>query len=209
MTKLQSKRIQLAYFAPIIMIILGILLYSVILPDRYNKIISVIDWLFSGTDNIIATLRSSNIVLGQLYKILFTKVIVWIWTIGFLFSIFWCGYTIQNSKNRNSNLIMADKVKIALIARLLNTTEQTYKLNKNNINNKKIHKLTLDLQSKILTCGDFGYGNDDITRLENDICNMLLEIEENIHNNDLNSIFNKYMKIENLIQERDALLKHY
>ena len=89
MIKLQSKSKYLAYFSPVIMILLGILLYSVILPARYNKVISLIDWLFSGTDNIIATLRSADIVLGQAYRILFTKVIVWVWTMGFLFSLFY------------------------------------------------------------------------------------------------------------------------
>ena len=43
MIKLQSKNKYLAYFAPVIMIIIGIFLYSVILPARYNKIISLME----------------------------------------------------------------------------------------------------------------------------------------------------------------------
>lgn len=211
MIKLQSKRNQLAYFAPVIMLGLGLLLYSVILPARYDKVISLINWLFSGTDNIIATLRSSDIVLGQLYSILFTKVLVWIWTIGFLFSIFWCGHTIQNSKNKNSNLIVSEEVKRALVIRIMNNAELIYRLDKGNKDNKDFHQKTIDLQTRISACGDFGYSNDDVTILENKICDILFDIEKSTKDANINIKDNidKIFKVKSLLEERDALLKHY
>ena len=182
MIKLQSKNKYLAYFAPVIMIIIGIFLYSVILPARYNKIISLMDWLFSGTDNIIATLRSADIVLGQFYRILFTKVLVWVWTIGFLFSLFWCGYTVQN-----------------------------YRLNKSNDDSKLIYKKAVTLEAQFLACGEFGYGSYDITELENHICNKLVELEKLLsdENYDYAEVNDKYIRIHNLLEEREAMLKHY
>lgn len=208
---MQSKRNQLAYFAPVIMLGLGLLLYSVILPARYDKVISLINWLFSGTDNIIATLRSSDIVLGQLYSILFTKVLVWIWTIGFLFSIFWCGHTIQNSKNKNSNLIVSEEVKRALVIRIMNNAELIYRLDKGNKDNKDFHQKTIDLQTRISACGDFGYSNDDVTILENKICDILFDIEKSTKDANINIKDNidKIFKVKSLLEERDALLKHY
>lgn len=190
---------------------LGLLLYSVILPARYDKVISLIDWLFSGTDNIIATLRSSDIVLGQLYSILFTKVLVWIWTIGFLFSIFWCGHTIQNSKNKNSNLIVSEEVKRALVIRIMNNAELIYRLDKGNKDNKDFHQKTIDLQTRISACGDFGYSNDDVTILENKICDILFDIEKSTKDANINIKDNidKIFKVKSLLEERDALLKHY
>lgn len=211
MIKLQSKNKYLAYFAPVIMIIIGIFLYSVILPARYNKVISLMDWLFSGTDNIIATLRSADIVLGQFYRILFTKVLVWVWTIGFLFSLFWCGYTVQNSKEKSGNLLIGEDGKKAMLVRIVNQAEKYYRLNKSNDDSKLIYKKAVILESRFLACGEFGYGGYDITELENHICNKLVELEKLLSdaNYDYAEVNDKYIGIHNLLEEREAMLKHY
>lgn len=211
MIKLQSKNKYLAYFAPVIMIIIGIFLYSVILPARYNKIISLMDWLFSGTDNIIATLRSADIVLGQFYRILFTKVLVWVWTIGFLFSLFWCGYTVQNSKKKSGNLLIGEDRKKAMLVRIVNQAEKYYRLNKSNDDSKLIYKKAVALESRFLACGEFGDGSHDITELENHICNKLVELEKLLsdENYDYAEVNDKYIRIHNLLEEREAMLKHY
>lgn len=210
MIKLQSKNKYLAYFAPVIMLMIGIFLYSVILPARYNKVISLIDWLFSGTDNIIATLCSADIVLGQLYRILFTKILVWVWTIGFLFSLFWCGYTMQNSREKSSNVLLTEDAKRATLVRLVNKAEKYYRLHKNKDDSKAIYKRALALESRILACGEFGYGNNSITELENQICNELRELGKNFNKDESYAeINNKYDKLEGLLEERETLLKHY
>lgn len=211
MIKLQSKNKYLAYFAPVIMIIIGIFLYSVILPARYNKIISLMDWLFSGTDNIIATLRSADIVLGQLYRILFTKVLVWVWTIGFLFSLFWCGYTVQNSKKKSGNLLIGEDRKKAMLVRIVNQAEKYYRLNKSNDDSKLIYKKAVSLEARFLACGEFGYGSHNITELENHICNELVELGKLLSdaNYDYAEVNDKYIRIHNLLEEREAMLKHY
>ena len=211
MIKLQSKNKYLAYFAPVIMIIIGTFLYSVILPARYNKVISLMDWLFSGTDNIIATLRSADIVLGQLYRILFTKILVWVWMIGFLFSLFWCGYTVQNSKEKSSNLLISEDRKKAILVRIVNQAETYYRLNKNNDDSKSIYKKAVALEAQFLACGEFGYGSHDITELENYICNELVELEKMMSDEsyDYAEVNDKYIRIHNLLEEREAMLKHY
>ena len=211
MIKLQSKNKYLAYFAPVIMIIIGIFLYSVILPARYNKVISLMDWLFSGTDNIIATLRSADIVLGQFYRILFTKVLVWVWTIGFLFSLFWCGYTVQNSKKKSGNLLIGEDRKKAILVRIVNQAEKYYRLNKSNDDSKLIYKKAVALESRFLACGEFVDGSHDITELENHICNELVELGKLLSdaNYDYAEVNDKYIRIHNLLEEREAMLKHY
>lgn len=211
MIKLQSKNKYLAYFAPVIMIIIGIFLYSVILPARYNKVISLMDWLFSGTDNIIATLRSADIVLGQVYRILFTKILIWVWTIGFLFSLFWCGYTVQNSKEKSGNLLIGEDGKKAMLVRIVNQAEKYYRLNKSNDDSKLIYKKAVILEAQFLACGEFGYGSYDIIELENHICNKLVELEKLLsdENYDYAEVNDKYIRIHNLLEEREAMLKHY
>lgn len=208
---MQSKNKYLAYFAPVIMIIIGIFLYSVILPARYNKVISLMDWLFSGTDNIIATLRSADIVLGQFYRILFTKILIWVWTIGFLFSLFWCGYTVQNSKEKSGNLLIGEDGKKAMLVRIVNQAEKYYRLNKSNDDSKLIYKKAVALEAQFLACGEFGDVSHDITELENHICNKLVELEKLLsdENYDYAEVNDKYIRIHNLLEEREAMLKHY
>ena len=210
MIKLQSKNKYLAYFAPVIMLMIGIFLYSVILPARYNKVISFMDWLFSGTDNIIATLRSADIVLGQLSRILFTKILVWVWTIGFLFSLFWCGYTVQNSREKSSALLLTEDVKRATLVRIVNEAEKYYRLHKND-DSKMIYKRATVLESRFLAGGEFGYGDNSVIELENRICNELTELEKILSkgSNDCADINNRYTKLEALLEEREVLLKHY
>lgn len=207
---MQSKNKYLAYFAPVIMLMIGIFLYSVILPARYNKVISLIDWLFSGTDNIIATLRSADIVLGQLYRILFTKILVWVWTLGFLFSLFWCGYTVQNSREKNSSVILTEEAKRAILIRIVKEAERYCRLHKTNDDSKLVYKRAVALESMFLAGGEFGYGNNSVIELENRICNELMELEKIISNlsDDCAEVNNRYTKLENLLEEREALVKH-
>ena len=208
---MQSKNKYLAYFAPVIMLMIGIFLYSVILPARYNKVIFLIDWLFSGTDNIIATLRSADIVLGQLYRILFTKILVWVWTLGFLFSLFWCGYTVQNSREKNSSVILTEEAKRAILIRIVSEAERYYRLHKTNDYSKMVYKRAVVLETRLLAGGEFGYGDNSVIELENRICNELMELEKILSNlsDDCAEVNNRYTKLENLLEEREALVKHY
>ena len=67
------------------------------------------------------------------------------------------------------------------------------------------------LESRFLACGEFGYGSDNITELENLICNELLLLEKLLsdENYDYAEVNNKYIRIHNLLEEREAMLKHY
>ena len=51
----------------------------------------------------------------------------------------------------------------------------------------------------------------DITELENHICNKLVELEKLLsdENYDYAEVNDKYIRIYNLLEEREAMLKHY
>ena len=54
------------------------------------------------------------------------------------------------------------------------------------------------------------YGNNSITELENRICNELMELEKvfSDKNEDYAEVNDKYDRLENLLEEREMLLKH-
>ena len=124
---------------------------------------------------------------------------------------FWCGYTVQNSKKKSGNLLISEDRKKAMLVRIVNQAEKYYRLNKSNDDSKLIYKKAVALESRFLACGEFGYGSYDITELENHICNKLVELEKLLshENYDYAEVNDKYIRIHNLLEEREAILKHY
>lgn len=172
---MRGKSRYIAYLAPVLMLILGIIIYKVVLTARYNNAVSFLDWLFSGTDNIIATLRSADIVLGKVYRILLTKTILWVWSVGFLFSLFWCGYTVQNNRVR-SELPLTDTAISAASAAIILGAEQKYR-EQHVADWRAIVRQSVALADRLAGCSKFGYGNAGVTAVESSICLKLQEIE--------------------------------
>ena len=170
-----SKKV--AYFSPLIMLIIGVFMYSFILPARYNKVIGLIDWLFSGQDNIIATLRSSDIVLGHAYKIFLTKVIVWIWSMGMLISIYMCGLAIHY-KDDNYNVFAKYKgnawkgilEEVLLKVRLIKSSGVTADVS-------EVYNEVRILRELCDSMGDFGKGDNEIIELETKIVENLSKLK--------------------------------
>lgn len=164
---------KIAYWAPFIMLILGVVLYSYLLPARYNKVISLLDWLFSGTDTIIATLRSADIVLGQLYRIVLTKCIVWLWTIGFLISLYMCGYAWQYRedayKERDDYLgdsWQGDFQDVLIQARMIKSKYGDEK-------SRQLYRAVRNLGEQLESISDFGRGHEEVYLLEQEICDKV------------------------------------
>ena len=124
---------------------------------------------------------------------------------------FWCGYTVQNSKKKSGNLLIGEDRKKAILVRIVNQAEKYYRLNKSNDDSKLIYKKAVALESRFLACGEFGDGSHDITELENHICNELVELGKLLSdaNYDYAEVNDKYIRIHNLLEEREAMLKHY
>ena len=67
------------------------------------------------------------------------------------------------------------------------------------------------LEAQFLACGELGYGSPDITELEKHICNELVKLEKLLSDEsyDYAEVNDKYIRIHNLLEEREAMLKHY
>lgn len=212
-SKSYSKK--LAYAAPIIMAIVGLVLYSYILPAKYMKAISLIDWLFSGSDHIIATLRDADGVLEQFYKILLTKVIVWIWSAGFVISLFVCGHALQNRRTANLSAKLVGPVLSPLADTLVSMVQGN--IPQNSINFMRFIEAIIDLQRMVEGLDDFGYGNQNVLSLEEEIYEDFQHImkgveflrrDNSVDQEEIDTLLTDISHIKQLIWQRESLLKH-
>lgn len=206
---------KLAYAAPIIMAIVGLVLYSYILPAKYMKAISLIDWLFSGSDHIIATLRDADGVLEQFYKILLTKVIVWIWSAGFILSLFVCGHALQNGRTANVSAKLVGPVLSPLADTLVSMVQENAPQKGTDF--RRLTASMIDLQRMVDGLDDFGYGNQSVLSLEEKIYEMFQSVIKGVenlmrnHSSDkekIDSLLMDISRIKQLIWQRESFLKH-
>ena len=192
------------------MLLVGVLLYYFILPARYNKVISFIDWLFSGTDNIIATLRSADIVIGQLYKIILTKVVLWLWGLGFIFSIFLCGKAIQNKEEPNLNARYIGRVGIVPINNAMSAIRIKIENNSSqNLNN--IYGILKRVENRIQALNEFGFADNQVLEIEGIIYEKLQNILSLCDSDEAENEEATIRKLANeimvLCEKREMLLK--
>lgn len=194
---LKDKRV--GYWAPLVMLIIGAVLYSYILPARYNKMIDLIDWLFSGPDTIIATLRSADIVLGQAYRIILTKCIVWLWTLGFLISLYMCGYAWHHrgEEYKESDDYIGDSWKPIFQDILAHA--RTMKDTCDDSTARDLYHIVRNLGERLEAIHDFGRGNKAVLLIEKNIVNELRILEDK---------FISITSAESFHKERQSLLMH-
>ena len=206
---------KLAYAAPIIMAIVGLVLYSYILPAKYMKAIGLIDWLFSGSDHIITTLRDADGVLEQFYKILLTKVIVWIWSAGFIISLFVCGHALQNGRSANVSAKLVGPVLAPLADTLVSMVQGN--ASQKGTDFMRLKAAIIDLQRMVDGLDDFGYGNQSVLSLEEKIYEMFQSVIKGVenlmrnHSSDkekIDSLLMDISRIKQLIWQRESFLKH-
>ena len=81
-------------------------------PSIYGKVVSFFDWIFSDPQNIIDTLRDSNVILSKAYSIVGIRVFWWIWIASFAASLFAVGKQLHNVKEKDAvsvNAVLKNK----------------------------------------------------------------------------------------------------
>lgn len=197
------------------MAIVGLVLYSYILPAKYMKAISLIDWLFSGSDHIVATLRDADGVLEQFYKILLTKVIVWLWSAGFVISLFVCGHALQNGRTSNPSAKLVGPVLAPLADTLVSMVQGNAPQKGTDF--RRLIASMIDLQRMVEGLDDFGYGNQSVLSLEEQIYGLFHSVLDGVENlkrdhsvdkEKIDSLLMDISYIKQLIWQRESLLKH-
>ena len=86
--KLRKIKEYIIYVLPVLFLLVGIWAFLNVLSMHYTRAISLIDWLLSGSDNIIATLRDVDTLMGQVQRIILMRAFWICWFAGFSVSVF-------------------------------------------------------------------------------------------------------------------------
>lgn len=200
------------FFIPIIIILIGIVIYFIVVPVIYGNIISFIDWLFTDQENIISTLRTPNAIFSKVNIIMALKIFWWIWLSCLITSLFLIGRQFQiKSKPNAANAILVGKEPYFMMKDVTDSLKQL-KLRRNCQTIDSLVYSTKKLEEKFFVESDFGYGKRDVIECENKISKkiqVLLDNVSHIEDNDFEENIKEMniiiININSLLQRRSEL----
>lgn len=172
-----SKKIKeyLIFILPVLFLLVGIWAFFNVVSINYTRAVSVVDWLFSGPDNIIATLRDVDTLMGQVQRIILMRAFWICWFAGFSVSVFMLGRHIQNKKEKYSEYAVIRGKEAYHKAQTVSIR------NHNKLYTKECLKLSKRLNALVERLSyesDFGYGALAIIDCENQINQKINNLSE-------------------------------
>ena len=198
-----SKKIKeyLIFILPLLFLLVGMWAFFNVVSINYTRAVSVVDWLFSGSDNIIATLRDVDTLMGQVQRIILMRAFWICWFAGFSVSVFMLGRHIQNKKEKYSEYAVIrgkeayHKAQTVIIR------------NHNKLHTKECLKLSKRLNALVERLNyesDFGYGDLAIIDCENKINQKISNLSECL--TDYEPDLDNQQSIEVVLNEINILL---
>lgn len=189
---------------PVIIALIGIIIAFVIIPNKYDNMISFADFLFTDKDKIVETLRDSNIVIPKVYTIILTRVGLYIYIASFSLSLFIVGKELNKKPEYDEfNAILKGKDAYYRICDInYNLKKLSKELNDESIN--KVLKKSLDLEENLKFESDFGHGNSKVIDCENYIAKLLDNLKEAVSKIEVNK---DKKSLDNIINELNYELK--
>ena len=197
----QKLKVYIIYALPIAFLLVGIWAFLNVISMHYTRAISLIDWLLSGPDNIIAVLRDVDTLMGQVQRIILMRAFWICWFAGFSVSVFMLGRHIQNKKEKYSEYAVIrgkeayHKAQTVIIR------------NHNKLHTKECLKLSKKLNALVERLNyesDFGYGALAIIDCENQINQKINNLSECL--TDYEPDLDNQQSIEAVLNEINILL---
>jgi len=191
-----SMRKKIAYILPFAILLIGVIAYFIIMPNLFGRGVSFIEWLFSGPQNIVDTLRDSDGVLLQIHWIIGVRILWVVWLVCFIASLFWLGKKLHAKPEPDAPDAIMTKREPYLLAEEIRDTLNHIKQRQSGQSDKQfdafIYKVKI-LVGKLEAESDFGYGKRSVIIYENNIARQLKYLKEQVSS------------IENSIEEWDRL----
>lgn len=166
----------LLYLIPILIAITYIVTYLIIIPNSYEKAVSIIEWLFTNPMELAESLKDPYTLLTPIYKVYALKILNWVLVAGFITSLYFIGRTIHFKKpETNPNAILTGKLPYLRSIEILEAVKQIQ-----NKYAKQILPLIKHLNERLKNESDFGVGSNNVVNCENEIASMLDIIESNV-----------------------------
>lgn len=191
----------LIFILPVLFLLVGIWAFFNVVSINYTRAVSVVDWLLSGPDNIVATMRDVDTLMGRLQRIMLMRAFWVLWFAGFSVSVFMLGRHIQNKKEKYSEYAVIrgkeayHKAQTVIIR------------NHNKLHTKECLKLNKRLNALVERLNyesDFGYGALSIIDCENQINQKINNLSECL--TDYEPDLDNQQSIEAVLNEINILL---
>ena len=164
------------YLVPVLIAIIYIVTYLIIIPNSYEKAVSLIEWLFTNPMEIAENLKDPYTLLTPIYKVYALKIFNWILVVGFITSLYFIGRTIHFKKpETNPNAVLTGNMPYLRSIEILEEVKQIQ-----NMYSKQVIPFVKRLNERLKNESSFGIGNNNVINCENEIASMLDIIESNI-----------------------------
>ena len=210
----QNTMKKIAFILPFALVLVAIITLCVLIPNLYGKTISLIDWLFSGPQNIIDTLRDSGAVLPKVGSIILLKFAAGFWLVGFIASLILLSRVLHDKPvTVADNAILKDKEASEKMTDIYHSLQFLKQKNKSS-EFQKIEKKARQLKEKLASETKFGRGNSSVIKCENDIANqmqylveLIADIEKGNVERSLPGVQSALTNLDNLLAKRTELQK--
>lgn len=164
------------YLVPVLIAIIYIVTYLIIIPNSYEKAVSLIEWLFTNPMEIAESLKDPYTLLTPIYKVYALKIFNWILVVGFITSLYFIGRTIHFKKpETNPNAVLTGNMPYLRSIEILEEVKQIQ-----NMYSKQVIPFVKRLNERLKNESSFGIGNNNVINCVNEIASMLDIIESNI-----------------------------
>ncbi len=206
-------RVTLLYTMPILFLVVGALAFLQFMSLNYARAISFIDWLLSGSDNIVATLRSTDTVMYYVHRFILKRSFWFLWSAGFVFSLYLLGKHLQT----NNDMVAENAVLVGREASaIMNRITRKYEVISLKADDVRLEKKLKELSDRFCVESEFGYGTCNVIECEHRIKIKLVILEEQIDKleamegtTSLDVVRAVVSDIDILLKERAELKKKY
>lgn len=168
---------RLVFVLPFLIALAGAVVFYVVLPIVYGRMVSFLDWLFGDPENIIRTLRDPGRVLPHFYAILLLRACAFVLSAALIASLFFAGRELQRKKAPGAaGALLKGKEAYFLAMDVSAELAQTRRRLKTQDFGEVPDKIRL-LDEKLMYESDFGYGGEAVTGCENEIAQRLSSLQ--------------------------------
>lgn len=168
-----SLMIKVVFVAPIVLLLAGITVYFIVIPNIYGQVISISDWLYSDYQNIIDIIGEQNATDAMKNYFLIIKAFWYLWFAAFITALFFVGRHFQKKPEPDAkNAILVKKEAYLLVQDItaaLKIESQKSKGRDLNLLMDSVKRL----EEKLFVESDFGYGKEAVINCENNIARQL------------------------------------